>query len=53
VLGSKKNFLLVSSMEDMGFSITFKRVKVLICPENVISDNVVVIWVKEGTLYRL
>jgi hypothetical protein len=53
ILGLKKNFLLVSAMENKGFSITFQRGQVLIHLEKTILDNVVVVGAREGTLYRL
>jgi hypothetical protein len=40
-------------MEDMGFSITFQRGKVLIHLEKASLEKAVVIGVREGTLYRL
>jgi hypothetical protein len=43
----KKNFLSVLAMEDMGFSITFQRGKVLIRPERDRPDIVVVVGVRE------
>jgi hypothetical protein len=49
----KKNFLSVSVLEDMGFSITFQRGKVLICLEGDIPDTTINIGVREGRLYRL
>jgi hypothetical protein len=49
----KKNFLLVSTMEDRGFFVTFQRGWVLVRLEKAIPNNTVVVWVREGTLYRL
>jgi hypothetical protein len=49
----KKNFLSVLAMEDMGFSITFQRGKVLKHAEKSSSVSAMVVGVREGTLYRL
>jgi len=49
----KKNLLSVSSMEDKGFFVTFKRGKVLIYPHKSIPGTTIVIRVRESTLYRL
>jgi hypothetical protein len=49
----KKNFLSVSSMEDKGFVVNFKRGKVLIYPHKAIPGTTIVIRVRESTLYRL
>jgi hypothetical protein len=49
----KNNFLSVSTMEDMGFVVTFLRGKLLICPEKAIPNIAVVIGVREGTLFML
>jgi hypothetical protein len=53
VLGLKKNFILVSVVEDMGFLITFQRVKVLIYPEKYSSETLVVIGVRGDKFYRM
>jgi hypothetical protein len=53
ILVLKKTFLSVSTMKGRGFSVTFHRGKVLIRPKKYIPDNVVVVGVREGTLYRL
>jgi hypothetical protein len=53
VLVLKKNFLLVSAMEDMGFFVTFYRRKALIHPKKTSLDITVVIGVREGNLYKL
>jgi len=49
----KRNFLSVLVMENRDFVFTFQRGKVLIRPEIASSDTVVVVGVREGTLYRL
>ena len=49
----KKNFLLVSVMEDKGFVVMFKKGQVLIHLEGASPDTKVVIGVREGSLYRL
>jgi hypothetical protein len=53
VLGLKKNWLLVSVSEDMGFSIIFKEGQVLIRLEGATLDITVSIGVREGNLYKL
>jgi hypothetical protein len=49
----KRNCLSVSTIEDIGFFFTFQRGKVLILPKKDSRDNIVVVRVREGTLYRL
>jgi hypothetical protein len=52
VPGLKKNLISISVMEDKGFTIMFKKGKVLICPEGASPDTRVSIGVREGNLYR-
>ena len=40
-------------MEHRHFSVTFQRMKVLICIERVTPHTIVFIGVREGTLYKL
>jgi hypothetical protein len=49
----KKKFLSVSAMEDRGFVVAFQRGQVLVRPEKASPKNIVVIGVRESTLYRL
>jgi hypothetical protein len=51
--GLRKNLLSVSAMEDMVFSIIFQRGQVLVRLEKASPNNVVVVGVREGTLYML
>jgi hypothetical protein len=53
VAGLTKNFLSVSTMENMGFVVTFQRGKVLIRLEKASPNTIMVVGVREGTLYRL
>jgi hypothetical protein len=53
ILGLKKNFLSVSARKDRVFFLTFQRGKVCIHSEKAIMDTILVIGVREGTLYRL
>jgi hypothetical protein len=53
IIELKKHFLSVSAMEDRGFFVTFQRGEELVRLEKASPNNAVVVWVKEGTLYRL
>jgi hypothetical protein len=53
VSGLKKIFLSLSVMEDKGFAVTFHRGKLLILPEKDSLETIMVVGVREGTLYRL
>jgi hypothetical protein len=53
VPGLKKNLILLSFMEDMGFVVTCHRGQILIHTERDSSDTTVVNGVREGNLYRL
>jgi hypothetical protein len=53
VPGLKNTLLSVSFMEEMGFSIMFKKWKVLIRPEGYSLNTTMNIQVREGNLYRL
>ena len=49
----KKNLLLLSVLEDIGFPITIKKGKVLRHPKGAIPNTIVSSWVREGNLYSL
>jgi hypothetical protein len=49
----RKNFILVSVMEDNGFAVEFKNQQVLITPKYSSPDTTQVIVVREVNLYRL
>jgi hypothetical protein len=53
VLELKKNFLLISVMEDNDFAVMIKKVKVLIRLEGASPDTTMSIGIREGRLYRL
>ena len=53
VLGLKKNLLSISCLEDKGDGIAFVDGKVLVRGKDSSIDHVMLIWICEGTLYRL
>jgi hypothetical protein len=53
VLDLKKNLLSISSLEDGGYEVLFKKGQALIHSEGAIPDTTVTISVKEGKIYRL
>jgi len=53
VPGLKKNLMSISVMEDKGYTITFQRGQVFICPEGASPDIAGRIGVREGNLCKL
>jgi transposase InsO family protein len=51
--GMKKNLILVSTLQDRGFEVSFRGTEVLIYPQGCSIDSGQVIGVREGDLYRL
>jgi hypothetical protein len=53
VLGLKKNLLFISALDEKGFRVAFIDGEVLMWPRGKSIDDVVVIGVHEGCLYKL
>jgi hypothetical protein len=53
VPGLKKNLLSISTLDEKGYKVAFVDGQVLMCPRGKTFDDVVVIGVQEGGLYKL
>jgi len=53
VPGLKKNLLSISTLEEKGFRVAFVDGQVLMWPKGKSFDNVVIIGIQEGGMYRL
>jgi hypothetical protein len=53
VLGLKKNILSISTLDEKGYRVAFVDGQILMCPRGKNFDDVVVIGVQEGGLYKL
>jgi hypothetical protein len=53
LFGLKKNFLSISVVDEKGFKVTFVNGEVLMWPKGKTIDDVVVVGVQEGGLYKL